>query len=72
MLHGLPTHSNFVFLQVGFFKRNLKEKMEATIDASNGISGEDSGQLASEKEVVDPSCLDLLHTEKNQDGGSTD
>ncbi|KAF6124907.1 integrin subunit alpha L [Phyllostomus discolor] len=58
--------------KVGFFKRNLKEKMEATIDASNGIPGEDSGQQESEKEAVDPSGLDRLLTEKNQDGGSTD
>lgn len=72
MIHGLPAHSIVVFSQIGFFKRNLKEKMEATVDASNGIPGEDSGQQESEKEAMDPSGLDLLLTEKNQDGGGTD
>ncbi|XP_054438653.1 integrin alpha-L isoform X2 [Pteronotus mesoamericanus] len=61
-----------VLYKVGFFKRDLKEKMEATIDASNGIPGEDAGQLSSEKEATDPSCLDPLHTEEGQDGGGTD
>uniref|UniRef100_A0A8C4LZ01 Integrin subunit alpha L n=1 Tax=Equus asinus asinus TaxID=83772 RepID=A0A8C4LZ01_EQUAS len=40
--------------KVGFFKRNLKEKMEASADASDGIPGEDSGQPASEEEAMDP------------------
>ncbi|KAG8513629.1 Integrin alpha-L, partial [Galemys pyrenaicus] len=36
--------------KVGFFKRNLKEKMEeANIDAPNGAPGGESGQLASQE-----------------------
>ncbi|XP_036134771.1 integrin alpha-L isoform X2 [Molossus molossus] len=58
-----------VLYKVGFFKRNLKEKMEATADASDGIPGEDSGKLASEEEAVDPSRVDLLQKEEAQDGG---
>ncbi|XP_037351473.1 LOW QUALITY PROTEIN: integrin alpha-L-like [Talpa occidentalis] len=42
----------FMGLQkVGFFKRDLKEKMEANLDAPNGIPGGDSGQPASEEAV---------------------
>ncbi|XP_004691741.1 PREDICTED: integrin alpha-L [Condylura cristata] len=37
--------------KVGFFKRDLKEKMEANIDAPNGIPGGDSGQPAPEEVV---------------------
>lgn len=58
--------------KIGFFKRNLKEKMEATVDASNGIPGEESGQLASKEEAMDPGCLDLLHGKEAQDGGDMD
>nr|KAF6440832.1 integrin subunit alpha L [Rousettus aegyptiacus] len=60
-----------VLYKVGFFKRGLKEKMEATVDASNGSPGEDSGKPASEEEAVDPGCLDPLHKEDAQDGGGT-
>lgn len=73
MLHGRFAHSTLVFLQVGFFKRNLKEKMEeATVDPSNGIPEEDSGQQASKEEVMDPGCLDPLYGKKAQDEGGTD
>uniref|UniRef100_A0A3Q2H1D5 Integrin subunit alpha L n=1 Tax=Equus caballus TaxID=9796 RepID=A0A3Q2H1D5_HORSE len=58
--------------KVGFFKRNLKEKMEASADASDGIPGEDSGQPASEEEAMDPGCRDPLHEEEAQDGGGKD
>ncbi|XP_045428399.1 integrin alpha-L isoform X4 [Pipistrellus kuhlii] len=58
--------------KVGFFKRNLKEKMEATADAANGVPGEGPGQLASEEEAPDPSCVDLLPKETALDGGGTD
>nr|XP_020757278.1 integrin alpha-L isoform X1 [Odocoileus virginianus texanus] len=46
--------------KVGFFKRNLKEKMEANVDASSEIPGEDAGQPEIEKELKDPSCLEPL------------
>ncbi|KAM8777560.1 integrin alpha-L [Rhynchonycteris naso] len=58
--------------KVGFFKRNLKEKMEATVDGSGGVPAEDCGKLASEEEAVDPSCRDLLHGEEAQEGEGTD
>uniref|UniRef100_A0A8C4PNW8 Integrin subunit alpha L n=1 Tax=Equus asinus asinus TaxID=83772 RepID=A0A8C4PNW8_EQUAS len=64
--------SNASLAQVGFFKRNLKEKMEASADASDGIPGEDSGQPASEEEAMDPGCRDPLHEEEAQDGGGKD
>uniref|UniRef100_A0A8C8YVP5 Integrin subunit alpha L n=1 Tax=Prolemur simus TaxID=1328070 RepID=A0A8C8YVP5_PROSS len=58
--------------RVGFFKRNLKEKMEADIGVPNGIPGEDAGQLASGEEAVDPGCLEPLHGGQVQDGGGKD
>lgn len=61
-----------VLYKVGFFKRNLKEKMEATADASSGIPGEESGQPESKEEAVDPGCLDPLHGKETQDGGGMD
>ncbi|KAB0394843.1 hypothetical protein E2I00_008078, partial [Balaenoptera physalus] len=54
--------------KVGFFKRNLKERMEATVDASNEITGEDAGQPASGEEDKDPGCLEPLHEKEARDG----
>lgn len=65
-------HSIFVFLQLGFFKRNLKEKMEATVEASNGIPREDSGQPEPKEEGGDPGCLEPLQEEETQDGNDKD
>lgn len=45
--------------------------MEATVDASDGVPGEDSGQQAKE-EAMDPGCLDPLYGKKPQDEGGTD
>lgn len=72
VFHGPCAHSGFVFLQFGFFKRNLKEKMEATAEASNGIPGEASDQPESMDEAGDPGCLVPLHEEEAQDGGGKD
>ncbi|XP_016074668.1 PREDICTED: integrin alpha-L [Miniopterus natalensis] len=60
--------------KVGFFKRNLKEKMEATAGAADGNPGEGSEQLAPEEEAVDPSSVDLLAQDAQdaQDGGGAD
>ncbi|XP_069342134.1 integrin alpha-L isoform X2 [Eulemur rufifrons] len=58
--------------KVGFFKRNLKEKMEADLGVPNGVPGEDAGQLASGEEAVDPGCLEPLHGGEAQDGGGKD
>ncbi|XP_076997352.1 integrin alpha-L isoform X2 [Tamandua tetradactyla] len=55
--------------KVGFFKRNLKEKMEADIGTPNE---EGSQQLASGEEAMDPGCLERLHQEEDQDGGGKD
>ncbi|KAF3814106.1 hypothetical protein GH733_018138 [Mirounga leonina] len=66
------SHSSFVFLQFGFFKRNLKEKMEATAEASSGIPREDSEKPVSEEEAGDPGCLEPLHKEEAQDGDGKD
>lgn len=71
-LCGLFVYSSLVFLQVGFFKRNLKERMEATVDASNETTGEDAGQPASGEEAKDPGCLEPLHEKEAQDGGGRD
>ncbi|KAM9208954.1 integrin alpha-L [Dugong dugon] len=46
--------------KVGFFKRNLKEKMEA-VGAPDGNAGEDSEKPGSGEEAVDLGCLEPLH-----------
>uniref|UniRef100_A0A8C3YMR7 Integrin subunit alpha L n=1 Tax=Catagonus wagneri TaxID=51154 RepID=A0A8C3YMR7_9CETA len=55
--------------KVGFFKRNLKEQMEANVDASKDAAEEDSGKPESGEEAGDPGCLEPLHKEDAQDGG---
>lgn len=61
-----------VLYKFGFFKRSLKEKMEATAEASSGIPGEASDQPESMDEAGDPGCLEPLHEEEAQDGGGKD
>ncbi|XP_046943304.1 integrin alpha-L isoform X2 [Lynx rufus] len=61
-----------VLYKLGFFKRNLKEKMEATVEASNGIPREDSGQPEPKEEGGDPGCLEPLQEEETQDGNDKD
>jgi len=61
-----------VLYKFGFFKRNLKEKMEATAEASNGIPREDSEKPVSQEEAGDPGCLEPLHEEEAQDGDGKD
>ncbi|XP_033074016.1 integrin alpha-L isoform X4 [Trachypithecus francoisi] len=58
--------------KVGFFKRNLKEKMEAGGGVPNGIPAEDPGQPASGEEAGDPGCLKPLHEEDSESGGGKD
>ncbi|XP_011789043.1 PREDICTED: integrin alpha-L [Colobus angolensis palliatus] len=58
--------------KIGFFKRNLKEKMEAGGGVPNGIPAEDSGQPASGEEAGDPGCLKPLHEEDSESGGGKD
>ncbi|XP_027627523.1 integrin alpha-L isoform X2 [Tupaia chinensis] len=53
--------------KIGFFKRNLKEKMEADGGVPNGLPGEDSGCPASGEEAGDPGCLEPLQGEKTQE-----
>lgn len=51
-----------VLYKVGFFKRNLKEKMEANGSVLTGSPGEDVDPLAaSGEETKDPGCLEPLH-----------
>uniref|UniRef100_A0A2K5S060 Integrin subunit alpha L n=1 Tax=Cebus imitator TaxID=2715852 RepID=A0A2K5S060_CEBIM len=61
-----------VLYKVGFFKRNLKEMMEADRGVPNRIPAEDSRQLASEEEAGDPGCLKNLHEEDMESGSSKD
>lgn len=58
---GLCAHS-VCFWQVGFFKRNLKEKMEADGAIPSGSPGEGADPLAvSGEETNDQGCLEPLH-----------
>ena len=66
IFHGLSADSIFVFLQLGFFKRNLKEKMEA-VEASNEIPKQDSEQPVPKEEAGDPGCLEPLQEGEAQD-----
>ncbi|KAK2097872.1 hypothetical protein P7K49_023323 [Saguinus oedipus] len=61
-----------VLYKVGFFKRNLKEMMEADGGVLNRIPAEDSRQLASEEEARDPGCLKNLHEEDTESGSGKD
>uniref|UniRef100_A0A8I3WY54 Integrin subunit alpha L n=1 Tax=Callithrix jacchus TaxID=9483 RepID=A0A8I3WY54_CALJA len=61
-----------VLYKVGFFKRNLKEMMEADGGVLNRIPPEDSRQLASEEEARDPGCLKNLHEEDTESGSGKD
>ncbi|XP_006896670.1 PREDICTED: integrin alpha-L [Elephantulus edwardii] len=56
-----------VLYKVGFFKRNLKERMEADTNATNGILTEDSEKAASEEEDGDSSRLESLQEKEAQE-----
>uniref|UniRef100_A0A452UAU9 Integrin subunit alpha L n=1 Tax=Ursus maritimus TaxID=29073 RepID=A0A452UAU9_URSMA len=56
-----------VLHKFGFFKRNLKEKMEASAEAFSGLPLEDSEEPVSGEEAGDPGCLEPLHEEEAQD-----
>ncbi|KAL6046403.1 hypothetical protein STEG23_021364, partial [Scotinomys teguina] len=49
--------------KVGFFKRNLKEKMEADEGMLNGSPSEGPDLAVSGEETKDPGCLEPLHEE---------
>ncbi|XP_045641954.1 integrin alpha-L isoform X1 [Ursus americanus] len=61
-----------VLHKFGFFKRNLKEKMEASAEAFSGLPLEDSEEPVSGEEAGDPGCLEPLHEEEAQDAGTKD
>nr|XP_044987292.1 integrin alpha-L isoform X2 [Jaculus jaculus] len=59
--------------KVGFFKRNLKEKMEADGSVPNGIPGEDHGPLvAPREEAKDLGTLEPIHPDEAQGGSDND
>uniref|UniRef100_A0A452UB94 Integrin subunit alpha L n=1 Tax=Ursus maritimus TaxID=29073 RepID=A0A452UB94_URSMA len=72
LFRSLGNRGHFVFLQFGFFKRNLKEKMEASAEAFSGLPLEDSEEPVSGEEAGDPGCLEPLHEEEAQDAGTKD
>uniref|UniRef100_A0A2K5EER3 Integrin subunit alpha L n=1 Tax=Aotus nancymaae TaxID=37293 RepID=A0A2K5EER3_AOTNA len=61
-----------VLHKVGFFKRNLKEMMEADGGVPDRIPAEDSRHLASEEEAGDPGCLKNLHEEDTESDSGKD
>ncbi|XP_042522758.1 integrin alpha-L [Dipodomys spectabilis] len=61
-----------VLYKVGFFKRNLKEMMEADGGVPNGIPAEGSGPLVESEKAMDLDCLRPLHEGEAQDGDHKD
>ncbi|XP_074137392.1 integrin alpha-L isoform X2 [Sminthopsis crassicaudata] len=57
-----------VLYKIGFFKRGLKEKMEANGAIPDGIMDEASGPSAS----ADPGCTEPLNPREEKGGGSAD
>ncbi|XP_043835304.1 integrin alpha-L [Dromiciops gliroides] len=55
-----------VLYKIGFFKRGLKEKMEANGAVQDGITDEASSPSAA---AADPSCTELLSPEEGGGGG---